>query len=518
MTPEEIRQAEMMVRLYQGKGEAKVTITYDEWIRGTSLGPFSPRRIATQKLDEALKLYHATRGESFGQLKVAMAGWIDAHNASGKDWRKADRNLKSGMVEKLYNQIMLTDAALACAQMKDPKKWEEMKALRKEQQEAVATYFRGRSLVFKDQAWKSQLATVLNASAPVAAASTSVKKLATEGVSKEKLSNMAKEILGGQDPGAVFKHLGVSGLERAMHGLENFLSAAYAPAKIAYHIYKVGKHYSERATANRERIDFSPGNARAALDGVVRLIERDLRLAWVDIGYDTAGIVSSAFIPGVVASVAETVVDFFIHLKLYAIMGQEMEEGNRLLAWGHYNLDLFNASPLLGCCFLSMASVGAWLNFPVEYWGEPGFMDTMADIYEKADPILKKAREYIRLSKYALSGTEYLGWQPEWKSGQRLEFMGMLVNARPDQLGGFDLASKFRAANAAQLARPPLQRQNAMRNLAASESSVLPQQGTGNLGQQKVPTLQRQGAVLNLNQPKVPVLQRQGAVRNLTKH
>jgi len=145
-------------------------------------------------------------------------------------------------------------------------------------------------------------------------------------------------------------------------------------------------------------------------------------------------------------------------------------------------------------------------------------MDTMADIYEKADPILKKAREYIRLSKYALSGTEYLGWQPEWKSGQRLEFMGMLVNARPDQLGGFDLASKFRAANAAQLARPPLQRQNAMRNLAASESSVLPQQGTGNLGQQKVPTLQRQGAVLNLNQPKVPVLQRQGAVRNLTKH
>jgi hypothetical protein len=45
------------------------------------------------------------------------------------------------------------------------------------------------------------------------------------------------------------------------------------------------------------------------------------------------------------------------------------------------------------------------------------------------------------MSKYAVSGTEYLGWEPNW-ANQKGEYLMRLINTRPDQLGGADWIAK----------------------------------------------------------------------------
>lgn len=49
----------------------------------------------------------------------------------------------------------------------------------------------------------------------------------------------------------------------------------------------------------------------------------------------------------------------------------------------------------------------------------------------------EKALSLIRCSKYALSGTEYLGWEPIWKD-QKWDFLGQFTTTRTDKLGAVD--------------------------------------------------------------------------------
>jgi hypothetical protein len=192
---------------------------------------------------------------------------------------------------------------------------------------------------------------------------------------------------------------------------------------------------------NRERLMFSPGQADAALNCIIRLIDRDLVVTGISLGEKVAQMVAGGFGAVPISGAVNAVVDFMVNLRLYATMAQEMEDGNMLLRSGRHNLDLFNASPLLGCYFIVMADVGVWLNYDVGDWGVEGFMDTMAEMYERALPVREKARKLIRMSKYAVSGTEYLGWEPNW-ANQKGEYLMRLINTRPDQLGGADWIAK----------------------------------------------------------------------------
>ena len=127
-------------------------------------------------------------------------------------------------------------------------------------------------------------------------------------------------------------------------------------------------------------------------------------------------IVSAAF-PVVLpfSSAASTIVSTLVNMRLYAAMVKEMEEENRLLRLGYYNLDPFNTSPLLGCYFLLMADIGTLINYSVWDIGVESWMDPVAEMEERAEPVLDKAHNLIRASKYALSGTESLGRVPTWR-------------------------------------------------------------------------------------------------------
>lgn len=468
MTKEQIQKAESALKMYQQMHSITVpvvSVPYKMWMDQTALGLFSPRTTTTVRLDEALKAYDASQRTALDFYKVrdAFNNWMAAH----PDWQKSARN-KTGIIDKLYHQIMAEQASLSIRDAKNMEKWEAMKQWRQDKKE-LAAFFYGHRLVFKNQVWKAKLATVLNASPQLVTATSNVRNVATSGVvpDRGKIQEVAVDILGGQDPKGIFSSLGVSGWDVFTHGLANFLKAATAPAQMLAHIYKVGKEWSSRRIVTRERFDFSPGNAQEAVDALVHLLTDELRLAVGNIGKDVMEIVTNNFLPGV-GSIAETVVEFCINMKHYAIMGREMQEGNELLGkwdtldydsldrvqkmkevqdlsrsrdglFGAYNsTELFNASPLLGCYFLRLAPVGLWLNIPVEEWFDDGFMDHMSDLYEKAQPVLKLSQRFIETSKYALSDTENLGWVPRLTKDP-LRFLGTVFNSDSDKLGIADL-------------------------------------------------------------------------------
>jgi hypothetical protein len=63
---------------------------------------------------------------------------------------------------------------------------------------------------------------------------------------------------------------------------------------------------------------------------------------------------------------------------------------------------------------------------------------------KRAGPVLEKARMYIRVSKYCLSGTEGfkgIEWETSWHNN-KLAYLKGLVNTRSDQRGGIDMILK----------------------------------------------------------------------------
>jgi hypothetical protein len=465
-----------MFNVYRGGQAPEITITYDDWMARTTLGVLHPRSKDTQELDQALKQYHENKGRgtqakdaAFVNLKMAFDNWVRAR----PNWTQSDRNHKRAVTD-LHDQIYLVDARRALRDMKDPERWNEMKEYRKAEKQALATLFQSKKLDYKDKLWKAQLTSALNACLiPTATTASSVRTLATSGASggmhsgaqlsgftnqvfggQGVIPNLApqnsqiydaakgtvKEILGAQDASALWRYLkfGAEAVTGALVGLARWVAT---PVELCAHIVKVARLINDRMVVKRERCMFRSGEPDAALEAILTLINRDLTVAGVNLTEDVYKLVLSAFGGGPMAQVADTVVSGLVNMRLYAQMCEEMEAGNRLLSIGKYDIDLFNASPLLGCYFIVMADAGVWLNYAVDDWGVEGFMDTMAEMYERAQPVREKALSLIRCSKYALSGTEYLGWEPIWKD-QKWDFLGRFTNTRPDKLGGIDYLCK----------------------------------------------------------------------------
>lgn len=452
MTPEDVKRAKDTLEKYRGGREFAVTISYEEWMTETRLGVLAPRSLATQNLDKALNEYHKNKGGervhvSFVRLRDAFKNWCSAHG----NWSASDRNKKSdryreGMVTELHDQIALLDAYYSVVLMGFPKEWEAANAWKLEQQKMEAL-FKTQTLEFKEKLWKTNLIDALTTvELPVVSEVVSASKLAhsTKLVTKPEVRGAVDQILGGQSADALFRHLGTGFCERFVHAMENILNLTLGPVLLLKSIIDAAMMVNERLTLERERFDFNPGQGEAAFDCIIRLIDRDLRVTGIQIGEKVASIVAGTFGAAALGGAVTALVDFAVNMQLYAIMAQEMEDGNRLLRSGPYNINLFKASPLLGCYFLVLSPASVWLNYDIrdmlledmlgrkKLAGEL-FDDTIVK-WKRAQPVLDKARQLIRASKYALSGTEHLGWEPLW-NGYKGEFLGRIFNTRPDQLG-----------------------------------------------------------------------------------
>ena len=408
---------------------ASITITYEQWKKGTDLGALHRRSSEMEAIDKALKEYHTTNKSerAFIALKNAFDNWIRAQQRDGKAWTDSGRN-KFGLVGKLHEQIVLVDAERAIKLLNDPEEMAARKALVQAERDAIKRLFDNRRLVLKHEAWKTKFDKAVNTAViPGATAAgglyTGAKQAmgtARVAISPTDVNSLVQNLTGGYTPTALFDMLGTSA-SQFFQAASSILSAAISPALLLKDLVSAGMRVSERVTVNSARFNFRVGQADAALDAIVRLIDRELALIAIDAAKQVSSIVAHSFAMGPVASAAGAVVDVIVNAKLYAKMAEEIKKGNLLLAEDRYGLELFDASPVLGCYFLVLADTSVWINFSVFDIGTPGWMDTVQKMRKKSEPVIEKAREYIRTTKYALSGTEFmkgLEWEATWRNNK----------------------------------------------------------------------------------------------------
>jgi len=468
MTSQDLKQAQDAFERYRGNRVVAITIPYDEWMRETAVD-WTRRTSTTQELDKALKEYHDKGKSQLAgyQLRQAFEKWVCAHPI----WWQSDRNRKSakypsGIIQALHDQIQLVGSFRYLQQMESGS-WESIQAFRKVEKEALKTLFEGRRLIYRNQKWKENVAAAINQlSIPaysVARAAQNVR------VTESGYRSAVTQALGSA-PDQLFQHLGV-GWDAFVHVMTNILNLATGPAKLLANIVDLILTVRNKSAVRRERFMFSPGMADAALNGLIRLIDRDINVTTVDIGKQVLNIAGAACggVGAIATTAFTTLVDLQVNMSLYETMRKEMNTGNEMLSHmqtnAQYNLDLFNASPLLGCYFIVMASTAIWLNFDVAYVGIDGFMEEQARMYERAEPVRERARKYIRKSKYVLSGTADAAWELSWKN-HKGECLQRLLRGRLDQRGGVDwICEMFQDQRSDRWTPRPLVRQNASRSL-----------------------------------------------------
>jgi hypothetical protein len=412
-------------------------MTYENWIRDTDLGLFHPRRPPTVAVGQALKDYHQQNGNpaSFEKLRMAFKEMLSAQAAHANgNWMNADRN-RRGALTRLNNEIVQEENARA---IRPPRKYKDQMARHRllvAEAHPLESLFADRVLVFKNERWKTALADAVITGMALKEVATSIRELVTP----DSISEVTKNILGGLDPHDLFQQLGTN-FSNFTKAAGHILSAAVDPGKLLIHITAAAMMVNKRVVVNRERFMFRAGAANAALDCIIRLIDLDLKITGIEMAKDVTSIVAGAFQASPLAGAANAIVSILVNLRLYAMMAEEMREGNRLLGQGRYDLELFNASPVLGCYFLIMADTSLWINYSVLDIGAPHWMDTVEQMAKRAAPVREKARRLIRESRYALSGTEGfkgLQFEPTWRKN-KWEFLKRFVNTRSDQLGGID--------------------------------------------------------------------------------
>lgn len=420
----DVRSAEAMLKAYQAaSGQAGITITIDEWLRQTDLGALSRRTEEMRAIDDALRAYHLAPGSreaAFVRLKGAFDNWIRFQQRQGKIWTQSDRN-KNGAITRLHDQITLQAAGRSVAGMKDTKDWEARQTILQAEREALSRLFAERAMVFKTEAkWARKAQTV---GGPALKAGRAIHNLAGQGASLVKpddVSSACKQILGQVPPEELFQMMGTS-FSAFCSAASTIIGAAVSPVKLLADVVKFGMAASTRYNGASARYMFREGAADVSLNAVLQMIDDELIMIAVDAAKQTGSIVGSAFGAGPIVSAASATIDLMINLKRYRRMAEEVKAANLALSKNTLSLELFNASPVLGCYFLLMADTSVWINFSVHDIGTPGWMDTVETMRKRAEPIREKARELLRTSKIALSGTEGfngLEWEPSWRNNK----------------------------------------------------------------------------------------------------
>lgn len=159
-----------------------------------------------------------------------------------------------------------------------------------------------------------------------------------------------------------------------------------------------------------------PGDPLAAAEAVQVIIQRDLTRHTIDATRETAMLgakIGSLFVDygaGVSSAIglANASMTLALELASIGIDYWEMKAGNKLLEQpGGITLEVFNASPLLGCYLITCSDDSMLANFFVADIGLPGWMDKVEQIKKKQlGPLQKVASQAIQKSRIELVGIE----------------------------------------------------------------------------------------------------------------
>lgn len=169
----------------------------------------------------------------------------------------------------------------------------------------------------------------------------------------------------------------------------------------------------DRRTIRNNRDAVRPGDAAAALDAVIDLLGDEISSegkAAVSSTLAFGGKALATFLDAGVASGAiigslELLGGVFSAIHQYAASKKEMDAANELLKDGkNLNLDIFNASPILGCYFFVVSDHSTIMNIAVNDYGAPNFKEGAEDMRKRIDTALDRARQLILLSDLEIAG------------------------------------------------------------------------------------------------------------------
>jgi len=165
---------------------------------------------------------------------------------------------------------------------------------------------------------------------------------------------------------------------------------------------------------NRAKLDILPGDAQAAAEAIITLLERRLANESVNAARNTA--VLAAKIAGLFADLgtgtnaalglANSAAALLQELASIGLDYSEMKAGNKLLDNpSQIDLQIFKACPILGCYILIGSDTSSVLNFFVADIGLPNWMDRIELMKRTSlDRLTKDANNFIIESRIHLEG------------------------------------------------------------------------------------------------------------------
>lgn len=434
--------------------------SYDVWIQQTAAFG-RPRSGFLVKLDEAIK-----SGDEKA-VKIALDRWIFEQKREGKNWRDSVRN-RTGAVANVYRAVN------SIPQTPTKEERAAMDFITAERAKALMKQFTNTKLVFKSDTLAGAIkgnATRLEKLKTAGATLSTIKGHVDTGrefisaVSgggsggpidqiKAKITEAIKSIcpagVPDMDPDSVMRRIGLPGLADFVKDAAPIIGAIRSGLKAAQAWADVAKSARDRYSAEQAKYVIAKGDPEEALKAIAVMLNREIAAntaaaaqATVSFSMQVAGMagdMGAATGPAVAAlqAVAEIIQAIYEFVRDW----KELNRANELIRLGAFNMDLFTASPLLGCYFLAMQDHSSIIAFALDDYGTKDWKADVEQMVKLLIPVLDAARRLVKAAKFELMGVSVDDRTLELKLHSLQNGKG-LVDANYSVLTGMDKAMAF---------------------------------------------------------------------------
>jgi hypothetical protein len=379
--------------------------TYEQWMKATH-SLTSPRSEHLKALDEAIKGGEANKA----QIKDKLDRWIFDQARQGKKWVKSVRN-QSGAVSKLHRLFYDVMRNPTPEQIEAIKYISRMQALALQKQfMSTKVQFKSSTLIGMKQGASSKLDKVKNFKSVVdggRAIYGGIKEIKSVGqpaggdsAITKKIKELVIELCPGLNPDTIMANLGLTHFKSGAKAVSAWIDVA----KTGWQRYGV----TSAIPAVRA------GDPAAGLKAVHALLvqthkEEVARASTATVAFGgklAAALADGGGVTGPVIGLLETLAEIFQTIVEYVRDYKEMQKINELLRVGAFNMDLFTASPLLGCYFVLVQDHSTIINYALADFGQENWMVDIERLRGEIDPLLTAARRLVHASKLELMGVK----------------------------------------------------------------------------------------------------------------
>ncbi len=399
-------------------------MTHAKWMKDTYTLT-RPRSKELKAVDEALKKYELAFENSTGSvlnerraLAEALRAWQAAQTAKGQDWRKSVRN-ENKAVEILDADLKMVITGKGGLNsrgelMIDPKELIARQEVARAVKENTKTMFLGQKLTVKTTKALSDLSSVrtsLQTFKKQVGQIVSPSQAASPGLSQQ-VQSMVSSVLGGSAGAEVAHVLGAGFIGEIVTSVTPFVGALKSGASAISKWGSAAAGLWKRHKLNAAEGSFAAGDPAAAFEAIVRIQTREIHAYATEASIHTlAAGAKAAFtaadfgaVSGAALGAAETLAVMMQRLYLWARDCSEIEEANRLIAQGVFDLTLFKTCPLLGCYLIASSNTNAIINIAVGDYGRAGWKFEVEVMVKNAQPVFDKARAVIQDSRFEIVG------------------------------------------------------------------------------------------------------------------